>query len=50
VQYEFNRRVSAFAAAEFQVNQDLVFGAEGRQVRIGLGAIYGGSAGVRVAF
>ena len=50
VQYEFNRWVSAFAAAEFQVNQDLVFGAEGRQVRIGLGSVYGGSAGVRVAF
>jgi len=50
VQYEFNRRLSAFAAAEFQVNQDLVFGAAGRQVRIELGTVYGGSAGVRLAF
>ena len=50
VQYEFNRRIAAFAAAEFQVNQDVVFGAYGRQVRIGMGSVYGGSAGVRVAF
>lgn len=50
VQYEFNRRLSVFAAGEFQVNQDLVLGAEGRQARIQMGTVYGGSLGARWAF
>jgi hypothetical protein len=50
LQYEFNRRLSAFAAGEFQVNQDALLGAEGRQVRIQMGTVYGGSLGVRLAF
>lgn len=50
MQYEFNRRLSAFVAGEFQVNQDLVLGAEGRQARIRMGTVYGGSLGVRLAF
>ncbi len=50
MQYEFNRRLAAFAAGEFQVNQDLVLGTEGRQARIRMGTVYGGSIGVRLAF
>lgn len=50
VNFEINRRVGVYVAGEFQYNEDLEFGGEGRTARVDLGGIYGASAGVRLSF
>jgi hypothetical protein len=50
VNFEINRRVGVYVAGEFQYNEDLEFGGEGRTAHVDLGGIYGASAGVRLSF
>lgn len=50
VNFEINRRVGVYVAGEFQYNEDLEFGGEGRTARVDLGGIYGASAGIRLSF
>jgi hypothetical protein len=50
LQYEINRRLSVFVGGEFQMNGDIRMGAAGRSVRVEMGTIYGGTAGVRYLF
>lgn len=49
-QFEINRWLGLFLAAELQHNEDLDFGGAGRRAVVNLGTIFGASGGVRFAF
>ncbi len=50
VNFELTRTIGLYLAGEFQHNENLQFGGFGREATVKLGAIYGVSAGVRMAF
>jgi len=49
-QYDITRRLAVFVSGEFLYNENLIFGAGGREVELKLGGIYGGSIGARWKF
>lgn len=49
-QYDVTRRLAVFVSGEFLYNENLIFGAGGREVELNLGGIYGGSIGARWKF
>lgn len=48
--FEINRRFALYVAGEFQYNEDLRFGAGGREAVIGMGGVYGATGGLRISF
>lgn len=48
--FELTRSIGLYLAGEFQHNENLQFGGFGREAQVKMGAIYGASAGVRLAF
>lgn len=48
--YMFTERWTAFGGVDIQSNSDLEFSAQGRGVKLGLGTVFGASAGVQFSF
>jgi hypothetical protein len=50
LRYDFTRWLGVYVAGDFEAHNTLRYGGEGREVTLGLGSLFAGSAGVMVSF